>query len=192
MPRSYGSQQLPVVEGSLRPLMEALQRHLEIERPLAWKSVLNNSNRLRFLRDEFGFDGAAFQENPAQEVERILRKRLATGATNDTYNDDVDCLHHVCNAMRVPVRVVKGRRDWVDPMSLPAGTVLMAKRHIAKHRDPDPLTEGELGRVMAYRHREQAWHRLIQALVDWHLYTCLLYTSPSPRDGLLSRMPSSA
>ena len=24
------------------------------------------------------------------------------------------------------------------------------------------------------------------------LYVCLLYTSPSPRDGLLSRMPSSA
>ena len=27
--------------------------------------------------------------------------------------------------------------------------------------------------------------------VDQH-HTCLLYTSPSPRDGLLSRMPSSA
>ena len=27
---------------------------------------------------------------------------------------------------------------------------------------------------------------------DVELYTCLLYTSPSPRDGLLSRMPSSA
>ena len=28
---------------------------------------------------------------------------------------------------------------------------------------------------------------------DWKLIeTCLLYTSPSPRDGLLSRMPSSA
>ena len=27
-------------------------------------------------------------------------------------------------------------------------------------------------------------------LGDWN--TCLLYTSPSPRDGLLSRMPSSA
>ena len=25
-----------------------------------------------------------------------------------------------------------------------------------------------------------------------HFQTCLLYTSPSPRDGLLSRMPSSA
>ena len=27
--------------------------------------------------------------------------------------------------------------------------------------------------------------------IDLH-YSCLLYTSPSPRDGLLSRMPSSA
>ena len=25
-----------------------------------------------------------------------------------------------------------------------------------------------------------------------HIFSCLLYTSPSPRDGLLSRMPSSA
>ena len=25
-----------------------------------------------------------------------------------------------------------------------------------------------------------------------YMFTCLLYTSPSPRDGLLSRMPSSA
>ena len=27
---------------------------------------------------------------------------------------------------------------------------------------------------------------------DYESYPCLLYTSPSPRDGLLSRMPSSA
>ena len=27
---------------------------------------------------------------------------------------------------------------------------------------------------------------------EWCIYPCLLYTSPSPRDGLLSRMPSSA
>ena len=31
---------------------------------------------------------------------------------------------------------------------------------------------------------------LVQFIAD--LKTCLLYTSPSPRDGLLSRMPSSA
>ena len=29
-------------------------------------------------------------------------------------------------------------------------------------------------------------------VADDQVYTCLLYTSPSPRDGLLSRMPSSA
>ena len=28
--------------------------------------------------------------------------------------------------------------------------------------------------------------------IGQELYNCLLYTSPSPRDGLLSRMPSSA
>ena len=33
---------------------------------------------------------------------------------------------------------------------------------------------------------------LNQAGLKCNMYTCLLYTSPSPRDGLLSRMPSSA
>ena len=31
-----------------------------------------------------------------------------------------------------------------------------------------------------------------QSSKDEYLMVCLLYTSPSPRDGLLSRMPSSA
>ena len=31
-----------------------------------------------------------------------------------------------------------------------------------------------------------------KVLIDEGLIACLLYTSPSPRDGLLSRMPSSA
>ena len=30
------------------------------------------------------------------------------------------------------------------------------------------------------------------AMAEYQLKDCLLYTSPSPRDGLLSRMPSSA
>ena len=33
--------------------------------------------------------------------------------------------------------------------------------------------------------------RINKSLRAWNCY-CLLYTSPSPRDGLLSRMPSSA
>ena len=34
--------------------------------------------------------------------------------------------------------------------------------------------------------------QFISVLVVRTMYICLLYTSPSPRDGLLSRMPSSA
>ena len=37
---------------------------------------------------------------------------------------------------------------------------------------------------------EVAAEKFTEAEMDSH--TCLLYTSPSPRDGLLSRMPSSA
>ena len=33
---------------------------------------------------------------------------------------------------------------------------------------------------------------MAKAGADLYIPTCLLYTSPSPRDGLLSRMPSSA
>ena len=33
---------------------------------------------------------------------------------------------------------------------------------------------------------------LTETFGDPKFYTCLLYTSPSPRDGLLSRLPSSA
>ena len=34
--------------------------------------------------------------------------------------------------------------------------------------------------------------KLVEAEVGTQIESCLLYTSPSPRDGLLSRMPSSA
>ena len=37
-----------------------------------------------------------------------------------------------------------------------------------------------------------SWGVLKPLLVPVSVITCLLYTSPSPRDGLLSRMPSSA
>ena len=35
-------------------------------------------------------------------------------------------------------------------------------------------------------------HTLFKDVCGQYVQTCLLYTSPSPRDGLLSRMPSSA
>ena len=45
--------------------------------------------------------------------------------------------------------------------------------------------------VAGVYHRDAGTFRFQGADVDFGS-TCLLYTSPSPRDGLLSRMPSSA
>ena len=49
-------------------------------------------------------------------------------------------------------------------------------------------TEGEKAFDIAQLRKETGYVSLDQSLTN----TCLLYTSPSPRDGLLSRMPSSA
>ena len=75
------------------------------------------------------------------------------------------------------------------------------------HRDPDvevshhsKLLLGHGRRVQRHEQEMQqstqnTWQpvqcRLTGQLFE-HLHDCLLYTSPSPRDGLLSRMPSSA
>ena len=55
----------------------------------------------------------------------------------------------------------------------------------------------QIGRGMAYfygqiRKKEKKFYILCQDYSFGHGLACLLYTSPSPRDGLLSRMPSSA
>ena len=53
----------------------------------------------------------------------------------------------------------------------------------------DIMTGGENGEVLVAG--DSAKSRLVQMIRDQG-ENCLLYTSPSPRDGLLSRMPSSA
>ena len=51
-----------------------------------------------------------------------------------------------------------------------------------------------IAKAMAANGATIVFNDIKQELVDKGIaaYTCLLYTSPSPRDGLLSRMPSSA
>ena len=71
-------------------------------------------------------------------------------------------------------------------------------------------TQGDRGDIVPGTHasspevhnlKKKAWISTWVTFVFWaivcgiivsDLLTCLLYTSPSPRDGLLSRMPSSA
>ena len=86
---------------------------------------------------------------------------------------------------------------WVVEPGRPA----LAK--IAEHFGPGVLqADGQLDRAALRKlifevPEERRWleallHPLIAKEIADHLSNCLLYTSPSPRDGLLSRMPSSA
>ena len=55
-------------------------------------------------------------------------------------------------------------------------------------RSPDTLDMSVVQQI----HTAPYLHFLEHAWSEWQKEGCLLYTSPSPRDGLLSRMPSSA
>ena len=48
------------------------------------------------------------------------------------------------------------------------------------------------GSVKLFGFRSGAVYKMVPAILYYAFMICLLYTSPSPRDGLLSRMPSSA
>ena len=85
--------------------------------------------------------------------------------------------------VRVPVTVIISEplaateSNWQETLSLQAGTVhrrFLRVPHTARWINLRVLRSAGTGR-----------RRIV-------VHTCLLYTSPSPRDGLLSRMPSSA
>ena len=68
----------------------------------------------------------------------------------------------------------------------PDTAVLHRMNQIQQHRGPDDQgvwSDGQLG----FSHARLAIVDVVSSQQP-----CLLYTSPSPRDGLLSRMPSSA
>ena len=62
--------------------------------------------------------------------------------------------------------------------------LLAGARYLLQHQGPFSIGVNQLGGLV--RATADA------PRLDTQLYICLLYTSPSPRDGLLSRMPSSA
>ena len=57
---------------------------------------------------------------------------------------------------------------------------------------PAAVHQGLLGAPSKGRYFNQAIRGRFRFCLISELHACLLYTSPSPRDGLLSRMPSSA
>ena len=95
--------------------------------------------------------------------------------------------------------VVRGKRYRLDPLppdeipKEPLETVIR-RRGSSRRFAPAPVSLQAFSTMLYYSAQELSADFLGTGgglLNDWYV-TCLLYTSPSPRDGLLSRMPSSA
>ena len=54
------------------------------------------------------------------------------------------------------------------------------------------ILKGEIPSDKVFENEHVLSFKDISPKAKTHILICLLYTSPSPRDGLLSRMPSSA
>ena len=75
--------------------------------------------------------------------------------------------------------------DFTDPFTLLVAVVLSAQ---ATDVGVNKATKG----LFAAANTPAAMVALGSDGISHHIRTCLLYTSPSPRDATLSRMPSSA
>ena len=96
---------------------------------------------------------------------------------------------------------------WAEG-GIPIGSVLVhdgviiGRGHNKRVQDGSPILHGEMdalenaGRLPARAYREATIYTTLSPCSMCSgailLYGCLLYTSPSPRDATLSRMPSSA
>ena len=72
----------------------------------------------------------------------------------------------------------------LKPLGITNQTVLNAISSVPRHLFVD--------QILAHKAYENTALPIGQGQTISQPYICLLYTSPSPRDGLLSRMPSSA
>ena len=76
------------------------------------------------------------------------------------------------------------------------GSLLLALLHLTQ-RQPAPreVVNYRCSTVIPIHNLAREYRckkRIGSEYIGYRVYSCLLYTSPSPRDGLLSRMPSSA
>ena len=101
------------------------------------------------------------------------------------FDDLVDNLTDELEALPKPknnIRFIDGGTDSAELRSYPS-KVLGKLRAYGQYKSIDVVIE-----VVAVI--RSGYYEGVN--LDWVYKICLLYTSPSPRDGLLSRMPSSA
>ena len=96
-------------------------------------------------------------------------------------------LRQTLDLVRTVVDVVE---DEVSPLAEPGEEVVVREAVLVYSRE---IAFAAAQVYAGAAEARGAWDARLEALVvDAVLRGCLLYTSPSPRDGLLSRMPSSA
>ena len=85
------------------------------------------------------------------------------------------------------------KRDYYDVLGInknsTADQIKSAYRKLAVKYHPDK-NKGDKGAEEKFKEASEAYHVLSNS--ERKQNYCLLYTSPSPRDATLSRMPSSA
>ena len=82
------------------------------------------------------------------------------------------------------------KREWTHEAHFAAALAILSNSKFEAFNDM-PLIIRSYNEATGVRNTEsEGYHHTITTASL--LATCLLYTSPSPRDGLLSRMPSSA
>ena len=98
------------------------------------------------------------------------------------------------------MKFILRRSEEVGKVELPITAVIIDEngRCIGRGSNKREISNDPLGHAELIALRQASWIKNdwrfneCSLIVNLEPCTCLLYTSPSPRDGLLSRMPSSA
>ena len=132
--------------------------------------------------------------NPKAVLENWLNNSLTEGQDWTAHNQVILAagygLKNILKHHNIPLRFSRGQLSWARsdtqitaPMTyggyvIPFGDEILVGATHDRLTDKDPFD---------LRHEDD-----LKNFEGAKTYCCLLYTSPSPRDGLLSRMPSSA
>ena len=121
-----------------------------------------------------------------QETDYHYQKELCKDAI-----EDLGIVTHQLEDKTTTLKKIKEQREFkeVEEMSLRQEKL---KKEIRNKEEEKGATDRLLGELESKINNSREKLDLLIKQKEGKLQLCLLYTSPSPRDGLLSRMPSSA
>ena len=156
---------------------------------LAYSGGLDTSVLLSWIREKYSAEVIAFCADIGQEEEtKGLRPKARKTGASDVYIDDLreEFATDFIFPMMQAGAIYEGQYFLGTSIARP----LIAKRmvQIARKHKAQAIAHGATGKGNDQVRFELGYYALKPDIK----IICLLYTSPSPRDGLLSRMPSSA